>query len=128
MPVWVVGRTSGQVSGTVLRLGALEKVPCSYYQIEGGVRSTGDGSNFFPILFGDLIECTPMLQPGDSGAILVDEQNYALGLGFAGSAETSLFIPLQKVLDALEVELVTRRVWTSLPKAQQRKRRLPPKA
>ena len=61
MPLWVVGPTGGQVGGTVLRLGALEKVPCSYYQIEGGVRSTGDGSNFFPILFGDLIECTPVL-------------------------------------------------------------------
>ena len=68
------------------------------------------------------------VEPGDSGAILVDEQNYELGLGFAGSAETSLFIPLQKVFDALRVALVTRRVWTSRPKAQQRKRRLPPKA
>jgi hypothetical protein len=126
--VWLVGRTGGQVSGTVLRLGVQEKVPCSYHQIEGGVRSRGDGSNLFPILFGDLIECTYMLQPGDSGAILLDEQNYALGLGFAGSAETSLFIPLQKVLDALQVDLVTRRVWTSLPKARQRQRRLPPRA
>ena len=69
-----------------------------------------------------------MLKPGDSGAILADEQHYAVGLGFAGSTETSLFIPMQKVLDALKVDLVTRSVWTSLQKARQRKRRLSHKA
>jgi hypothetical protein len=95
----------------VLRLGVQEEVPCSYHQIEGSVRGTGVGSGFFPILFGDLIECTHMLEPGDCGAILVDAENYALGLGIAGSAEVSLFIPIQKVLSELQMDLVTGGNW-----------------
>jgi hypothetical protein len=98
----------------VLRLGVQEEVPCSYHQIEGSVRGTGVGSGFFPILFGDLIECTHMLEPGDCGAILVDAENYALGLGIAGSAEVSLFIPIQKVLSELQMDLVTGVIGTLL--------------
>ena len=37
----------------------------------------------------------------------MDADNNALGLGFAGSEKVSLYIPLQRVLDALEVDLVT---------------------
>jgi hypothetical protein len=57
--------------------------------------------------FEDLIATDHMTSGGDSGAILVDENNYAVGLAFAGSTTQSLFLPIRKVLDALGVSLVT---------------------
>jgi len=85
MLVFSVGRTGGLVAGRVLHVGA-------------------------------HIECTPMLQAGDSGAILLDAENYAVGLGFATdpSRGTSLFLPMQGMLDAMNVDLVTEGVWRSL--------------
>ena len=44
-------------------------------------------------------------EAGDSGAILVDAANRAIGLGFAGSEEVSLLQPIRRVLDALGVDL-----------------------
>jgi hypothetical protein len=106
MEVWVVAR-SGQASGKVIQIGAKQKVPVSYRLIEGGLQSTEEVAGFHPILFGDLIVCTTMLQPGDCGAILVDRENYAVGLGFAEGEGESYFFPIQRVLDALGVELMT---------------------
>jgi hypothetical protein len=112
MEVWVVAR-SGQASGKVIQIGAKQKVPVPHRLIEGGTYSTGDAAGFHPILFGDLIVCTTMLQPGDCGAILVDRQNYAVGLGFANGGDESYFFPIQRVLDALDVELITK--WLPVP-------------
>jgi hypothetical protein len=106
MEVWIVGR-SGLVNGRVSQVGVKQKVSVSHRQITGGTRSTGDASGFHPILFGDLIICTEMLKPGDCGAILVDGDNYAVGLAFAGGPQESFFFPIQRVLDALNVDLVT---------------------
>lgn len=92
--VFIVGRTSGQAEGRVLRVGASLVLP---------------GQIAVP--FADLIMTTPLVQGGDSGAVLLDEQNYALGLGFAGGGNASYFIPMQRVLDALAVDLVTEAVW-----------------
>ena len=112
MEVWVVAR-SGQASGKVIQIGAKQKIPVSHQIIEGGTQSTGDSAGFHPILFGDLIVCTTMLQPGDCGAILVDRQNYAVGLGFVEVDDESYFFPIQRVLDALDVELMTE--WPPVP-------------
>ncbi|NLW07248.1 MAG: hypothetical protein GX039_04615 [Clostridia bacterium] len=43
-------------------------------------------------------------QPGDSGSLVLDTENYAVGLLFAGSDLTSISNPIQTVLDQLEVE------------------------
>jgi hypothetical protein len=120
--VHLVGRTSGQVSGTVLRLAAQWPISWPADQVVGGLRNTPDTSGYIAVPFGDVIECTSMLNSGDSGAILVDEDNYALGLAFAGSDQFSLFIPMQKVLDALDVDLVTEAAWRKLvaPQATER--------
>lgn len=109
--VFLVGRTTELARGTVLRTGVEEEIPCPHSQIVSGTRNSGDGSGFFPVYFGDLIETTAMIEQGDCGAVLLDSDNYALGLAFAGSQEISLFIPMDKVLEALEVELVTEDVW-----------------
>ncbi len=57
--------------------------------------------------FEGLIATERMTGGGDSGSILVDENNYAVGMSFAGSSAQSLFIPIRKILDALGVSLVT---------------------
>jgi hypothetical protein len=113
MSVAGVGRSSGFVSGSVLAIGASESVswPISQVISPGG---TGDGSGFYPVLFGDLIVTTPMVDFGDSGMVLLDDDNYAIGLAFAGGDDYSLFIPLPKILKRLEVELVTAERWQLL--------------
>ncbi len=118
--VYAVGRTAGQMQGTVVRVDAHTMVAWPRDQIVGPVQGTGDGSGLVLIPFDGLIECTPMLLPGDSGAVLVDGDNYALGLGFAGNDAASMFLPMQRVLDALNVDLVTEEIWRSLmqPAAQ----------
>jgi hypothetical protein len=47
-----------------------------------------------------------MSQGGDSGSLVVagDSQN-AVGLLFAGSAQSTIFNPIQAVLDCLELEI-----------------------
>jgi hypothetical protein len=48
-----------------------------------------------------------MSQGGDSGSALLDDQKRVVGLLFAGSDTTTLFNPIQDVLTALNVEIVT---------------------
>jgi hypothetical protein len=48
----------------------------------------------------------PMSQGGDSGSLLVAGSSLqAVGLLFAGSDQTTVFNPIQAVLDCLEIEL-----------------------
>ena len=48
----------------------------------------------------------PMSQGGDSGSLVVaGDSQQAVGLLFAGSAQSTIFNPIQAVLDCLEVEL-----------------------
>jgi len=112
--VFAVGRTSSARSGVVIRTGGQWDLPWPATQVAGGLRNTPGPDGAIPIPFGDVIECSAMLAAGDSGAILVDAENYALGLGFAGSDQMSLFHPLQTVLDALNVDLVTEEAWRQL--------------
>lgn len=58
--------------------------------------------------FRDLCLCTRFTAKGDSGSLVLDENGYAVGLHFAGTALTSIFCPIQSVLDVLNVDLVTR--------------------
>jgi hypothetical protein len=47
-----------------------------------------------------------MSAPGDSGSIVLDEENYVIGLLYAGSDSATLINPINPVLKALNVELV----------------------
>jgi len=58
-----------------------------------------------PVWFEEQILTTPMVEGGDSGALLVSDQR-AVGLVFAGSDRASLANPIELVLDALDVDLV----------------------
>jgi hypothetical protein len=94
--VRLAGRTSGVTHG---------KITAIAYDVRVSGYSVGSEQN--DAGFTDVIVSSGMSEGGDTGAILVDERNNALGMCFAGSAEFSLFLPIRKILDALKVDLVT---------------------
>jgi V8-like Glu-specific endopeptidase len=48
-----------------------------------------------------------MSQGGDSGSAVLNNQKQVVGLLYAGSDTTTLFNPIQDVLTALNIEIVT---------------------
>lgn len=57
-------------------------------------------------IFTDQVLAGPMSKPGDSGSLVLSEDNYAVGLLFAGSESATMFNRLANVLEALQVDLV----------------------
>ncbi len=88
MTVKKSGRSSGLTSSFVLATNVTLKVGVSY---------TEYGT------FADQILAGPMSMPGDSGSLVLTEDNYAVGLLFAGSDQATMFTPIGRVLDALNV-------------------------
>lgn len=85
------GRTTDFTTGTVTLLNATVNVA---YGATQTARFEGQ------------IITTPMSQGGDSGSLIVDgTENKAVGLLFAGSAQATIFNPIQEVLDALQINL-----------------------
>src|SRR3712207_8381896 len=60
------------------------------------------------VLFKDQIFTTDMADYGDSGAILVDYKNYALGLLMAGSESFTIYNDIYNVLDNLKVNILSK--------------------
>jgi hypothetical protein len=94
-------RTKGQVTDSNFRTSISYTDPQS-----GGVLGKAK--------FASLVLCTNYSQPGDSGALVLDNNNHAIGLHIGGTTaaarpwiKRSFFLPIQFVLDALNVELVT---------------------
>lgn len=92
MPVKKSGRSSGLTYSIVLATDVTIKV--SLNNVEYGV-------------FTEQILAGPMSRPGDSGSLILTEDNYAVGLLFAGSESVTMFNRLENVFAALNVELVT---------------------
>lgn len=90
MAVTKSGRTSGVTSGEVVALGATLEVGL------GGDKTAR---------FADQIVTTPLAQPGDSGSLVLDEGNRAVGLLFAGSDKATLCNPIHVVCSLLEVDI-----------------------
>lgn len=82
------GRTTGLTTGEIKAVGATIKV------------NYGDG---LFLKFVDQIVASPMSEPGDSGALVVDRNNKAVGLLFAGSNKSTIINPIQPVLDYLGI-------------------------
>ena len=97
MHVRMYGAMSGEVRSTVVR------DPAAHLHIQYKHR---DGS-LFSLPFTDLVLCDPISLDGDSGAVVVDDQNRVVGLHVAGSTAVSIFCRIGHVLDQLELELVT---------------------
>lgn len=55
-------------------------------------------------IFTDQILAGPMSIPGDSGSIILTEDNYAIGLLFAGSDKVTMLNRIDNVLDALNIK------------------------
>lgn len=64
-------------------------------------------SNGKKALFEEQIATNAVALPGDSGAILVDENNYVLGMLVSGLKTKTIYNPMNKVLDSLNVNIVT---------------------
>ena len=57
--------------------------------------------------FTDQLMASGMSEGGDSGSVVLDEQKRVIGLLFAGSPRATLINPIQAVLQALNIEIVT---------------------
>ena len=91
MPVRKAGRTTGFTTGEVNVIEATVNV------------NYGSGR---VATFENQIVAGAMSQGGDSGSlVLAADSLKAVGLLFAGSDQTTVFSPIQLVLDCLEVDL-----------------------
>lgn len=84
------GRTTGLTTGEIRALDATIQV------------NYGNGIN---LIFENQIIATVMSQPGDSGSLVADLNNKAVGLLFAGSDQSTIINPIDPVLDLLEITL-----------------------
>jgi hypothetical protein len=85
------GRTTGLTSGSIIQIDVTVRV--AY------------GSQ--TALFVNQLMAGDMSQPGDSGSAVLDMNRNVVGLLFAGSDNTTIINPIQKVLEALNVQVVT---------------------
>jgi hypothetical protein len=86
------GRTSGLTSGTVKAV----KVSLNV--------NMGHGNDV--VRFNDQVMAELKSLPGDSGSLILDGDNKAVGLLFAGSNEYTVFNPIQSVCEHLGVDIV----------------------
>jgi hypothetical protein len=57
--------------------------------------------------FLDQVMVTPFSRPGDSGAVVVDMERHVVGMLFSGSDYVAVVTPIQHILQALRVTVVT---------------------
>ncbi|BBB93079.1 MAG TPA: hypothetical protein PKA28_01405 [Methylomusa anaerophila] len=82
------GRSTGITSSHVIATDVTFKVGIS--QHEYGI-------------FTDQVLAGPMSMPGDSGSIILTDDNYAVGLLFAGSEQATMLNKIANVLDSLNI-------------------------
>ena len=93
MPVRKSGRTTGLTSGEITVMDATVNV------------GYGGGST---VTFENQLLTGPMSQGGDSGSLLVAGDSLrAVGLLFAGSNQSTVYNPIQAVLDCLSVDIIS---------------------
>lgn len=86
------GRTSGLTAGSVKAVRVALNV------------NMGHGNDV--VRFQDQVVAEMKSQPGDSGSLILDDDNRAVGLLFAGSGEYTVFSPIRTVCDQLGVDIV----------------------
>jgi len=93
MKIVKVGRTTGKTTGVI------EDIHFRVVFPYPGVGKVG---------YVDQVLCSRYSAPGDSGSLVLDKQTKrAVGLHFASAPEGSVFSPIENVLKALRVTLVT---------------------
>jgi hypothetical protein len=94
MKVVKVGRTTGKTSGEIRDV---------------NFRFVLEYDEVGEVGFMDQVLCTRYTRPGDSGSLVLDQATgRAVGLHFAGASGGSVFNPIEDVLTALRIKLVTR--------------------
>jgi hypothetical protein len=88
-------KKSGRTTG--LTTGAIQQVDVSV-RVNFGVNRVA--------LFTDQVMAGSMSQGGDSGSVVLDQQNNIVGLLFAGSPTTTIINRIQNVFSSLDVSLV----------------------
>jgi hypothetical protein len=97
MKVVKVGRTTGKTSGEIRDVNF--RFTLNYDELGSEVG------------FIDQVLCTRYTKPGDSGSLVLDQATgRAVGLHFAGASGGSVFNPIDDVLSALGVKLVTKAI------------------
>ncbi|KEI14465.1 hypothetical protein [Clostridium haemolyticum] len=101
----IKGVTNGKIGMTVQKVG---------YRTEKTLgKITVLGSTFImsidekPYRFVNQIWTTKMDDKGDSGSVLLDMNKYAVGLLIGSSSQGTLYNPIKKVLNSLNVEIIT---------------------
>jgi hypothetical protein len=94
MKVHKVGATSGLTFGEVTAIHAT--IGLGYPTPSGGMAT---------VWFSDAIGISQFTRPGDSGALVLDEQDRAVGLHIGSLDDSSICLPIQRVLDALDCDL-----------------------
>ncbi|MCI0399568.1 MAG: hypothetical protein L0332_16425 [Chloroflexi bacterium] len=89
MAVQFLGRTSGLNSGTINAVDVTVSIPLN------------DGSQ---VRLTDVFITNRVSKEGDGGALVVDEQGFALGLIAGGSEDATVIIPIEELLDDFDVE------------------------
>lgn len=90
MQVQKSGRTTGLTTGQIRALNVTVDV------------SYGPGR---VLRFEKQILTTPMSDGGDSGSLVLDQNNLAVGLLFAGSSQSTLLNPIEEVLNVLSIKI-----------------------
>lgn len=85
------GRTTDYTTGRIIQIDVTARI--SY-----GNRTA---------LFVNQLMADRMSEPGDSGSAVLDMERNVIGLLFAGSSNTTLINPIQKVLTALDIQIIT---------------------
>ena len=91
MVVHMLGRTTGLITGQITRIDETFSMAIDKKQT---------------LRFRDGIYCSFISEPGDSGALVVDDEGYAIGIEVGGSETVTILAPMQKVLDSLGVQLL----------------------
>jgi len=85
------GRTTGYTEGRIIQIDVTTAV------MYGGKSATFTGQ----------LMADGMSAPGDSGSAVLDSDNYVVGLLFAGSNTTTLINPIEPILNALNIAIMT---------------------
>lgn len=90
-----MARTSGTIEGKIIGVDGTSRI--WWYDNQ-------------EIEFMDIITCDSKSQPGDTGAIVLDSKNMAIGMLFAGTQTEeggiSILIPIKNICDGLNVEIL----------------------
>jgi hypothetical protein len=92
-----------QIGTAVKKSGRTTEVTQDTIQILDATVNVQYGEGKLATFSGQLV-AGPMSQGGDSGSLVVDLQNRAVGLLFAGSDQSTIFNPIKDVVSLLDIE------------------------